>query len=74
MTHDHTGRCTVLGQFTILLHLLPSSQSLARPVQRNISICITTAYNMADTEQKMVEEVPAAQEEEGQEPKVGTVE
>merc|ERR1712106_1083715 len=46
------------------------SQSLARPVQKNISITITTAYNMADTEQKMVEEVPAVQEEEGHEPKV----
>merc|ERR1712123_242236 len=42
--------------------------SITRPVQRYISI--TTAYNMTDTEQKMVEEVPAVQEEEGQEPKV----
>merc|ERR1739838_16884 len=45
--------------------------SLLLDLSRGTSpISITTAYNMADTEQKMVEEVPAIQEEEGLEPKV----
>eukprot|EP00092_Neocalanus_flemingeri_P020379 GFUD01022077.1.p1 GENE.GFUD01022077.1~~GFUD01022077.1.p1 ORF type:complete len:117 (+),score=48.82 GFUD01022077.1:46-351(+) len=48
-------------------------QSLARPDQSNFSISNTTQDNMADTEQKIVEEVPAAQEGEVEEPKVTEV-
>ena len=64
-------RCWVQQRLTFLLKLSLSYQSLSRVYPIKIPISITPALIMADTEPKAVEEVPAAVEEEAQEPKVG---
>ena len=51
-------------------YIPPLTQSLSRVYPSKFSISITPALNMADTEPKVVEEVPAAMEEEAQDPKV----
>ena len=61
----------VRQKLTFLQPFCISSQSLTRVNQSKISIPINTTLNMADTEPKVVEEVPAAMEEEAQDPKVG---
>ena len=60
----------VRQKLTFILHICFSSQSLTRVNQSKISIPINTTLKMADTEPKVVEEVPAAMEEEAQDPKV----